>query len=193
MKLRWMAALSIMMASTAVQAAQLPSEQPIKDPDGTTLAILTVCNDCPSGEGQSCYSGAEQGWIDGKPCGKCLIESNFGTVLKYAYDIHITGTLTDPSGKPVKDRFVKAFLPSGWTIRGRTSELGTFRLMLGATADRKSKKPVIADLGTRTDTQKGDDPYYAIFLLPASYKPCAADAMKAGGSKPKAAPKTKKK
>ena len=192
MKLRWTATLSVIMASTALHAAQLPSEQPIKDHEGTTLAILTVCNDCQSGEGKSCYSGAEQGWLNGKPCGKCLIESNFGELLKYPYDLHITGTLTDPSGKPVKDRFVKAFLPSGWSIRGRTSELGTFRLMLGATAERKSKEPLTVDLGTRIDTQKGDDPFYAIFLLPPSFKPCAADAMKAGGTKPKAEPKTKK-
>ena len=186
MKLGWLAALSMMVASTAVSAAQLPDEQAIKDPDGgATLAVLTVCNDCQSGEGKSCYSGAEQGWLDGKPCGKCLIESNYRVLLKYPYDLHIAGTLTDPDGKPVQDRFVQVFLPGGWTVRGRTSEQGAFRLMLGATAERKSKQPLVVNLGTRVDTKKGTDPYYAMFLLPASYKPCSADAMKAQGAKPK--------
>ena len=134
MKLGWIAALSVMMASTAVFAAQLPDEQLVKDPDGgATLAVLTLCNDCQSGEGKACYTGAEQGWLDGKPCGKCLIESNFSVLVKYPYDVHISGTLTDPAGAPVKDRFVQVFLPGGWTVKGRTSERGTFRLMLGAT------------------------------------------------------------
>lgn len=195
MKLWWMAALSVMMAATAVHAMTAPDEQPIKDPDGATLAMLVVCNDCQSGAGKSCASGAEVGWLNGKPCGQCLIESNFGTLLKYPYDLHIKGTLTDPDGKPVKNRFVKAFLPNGWSIRGKTSEAGTFRLMLGATAERKGKEPVIADLGTRVDTTKDEDPYFAIFLLPESYKPCAANAMKSSETKSgdHAKPKAKKK
>ena len=189
MKLGWIAALSVMVASTAGYAAQRSDEHLIKDPDGsTTFAVLTVCNDCRSGEGKSCYSGAEHGWLNGKPCGKCLIDSNYRTLLTYPYDLHITGTLTDPEGNPVKNRFVQVFLPGGWTVRGRTSERGAFRLMLGATADRKSKQPLVVDLGTRVDTQTGTDPYYALFLLPVSYKPCVADAMTSPKAKPKSAP-----
>ena len=189
-----MAALSVMLAHVAVHAAQMPSELPVKDTDGTTLAVVVVCNDCQAGEGTSCYTGAEEGWLDGKPCGKCLLHSNFGAVVKYPYDLQIAGTLTDPNGNPVKNRFVKAFLPSGWTIRTRTSEQGTFRLLLGATAERKSTKPLVADIGTRIDTQTAKDPYYAIFLLPASYKPCTAAAMQPPADKlKKAAPPTGKK
>ena len=43
------------------------------------------------------------------------------------------------------------------------------------------------------DTKKGTDPYYALFLLPESYQPCAADAMKSSGSKPKSGAAAKKK
>jgi hypothetical protein len=195
MKVWWMAAISMMLASTAVHAGQLAGEQPIKDTDGTTIAVLTVCSDCQSEAGKSCYSGAEAGWLAGKPCGKCLIQRNYGEAVNYPYDLQITGTLTDPDGQPVKDRFVKAFLPNGWTIRARTSEKGAFRLMLGATTDRRSREPLVTDLGARIDKQKGDNPYYAIFLLPPSYKPCAADAMTSPGPKPsdRVKPKAKKK
>src|SRR5947207_1850070 len=129
MKLWWMAALSVMMVSAAAHAGS--DEQPIKGPDRVTVAMLTICNDCQSGESATCPSGAEHGWLNGKPCGKCLIDANYGVTLKYPYDVHIVGSLVDPDGKPVKDRFVKAFLPNGWTIRGRSAEQGMFRLMLG--------------------------------------------------------------
>lgn len=191
----WIAALSMMMmASTAAHAAQLPDEVTIKDPDGSgTVAVITLCNDCQSGEGKGCYTGAEDGWFKGAPCGKCLVDSNFRSLLKYPYDLQIIGTLVAPSGEPVKDRFVQVFLPNGWTVRGRTSELGTFRLMLGATADRKAKEPLVTDIGTRIDTKKGTDPYYAMFLLPESYKPCPADAVKSAAPKPKSGSAAKKK
>lgn len=193
MKVGWIVALSMMVASAAGHAAPLPDEQTIKDPDGgAPIAVVTVCNDCQSGEGKSCYSGAEEGWLSGKPCGKCLINSNFGVLLKYPYDLHITGKLTDPDGTPRKGRLVQVFLPSGWTVRARTSDQGSFRLMLGATANRKGKQPLVTDLGTRIDTEKGKDPYYALFLLPVSYKPCAAGAMTAPEAKPQKAPKDKK-
>ena len=193
MKLGWIAAISLVVTSSAGHAAQRPDELLITDPDGgTPLAVLVVCNDCQSGEGQSCYSGAEPGWLNGKPCGKCLIDSNFRPLLKYPYDLQITGTLMDPEGAAVKNRMVQVFLPVGWTVRARTSEQGTFRLLLGATADRKSKQPLVADLGTRIDTQTGKDPYYAMFLLPVAYKPCAADAVKPQGAKAKSPTKVRK-
>ncbi len=186
--------LILIMASTAVRAAQLPDQVPIKDPDGdATLAIITLCNDCKAGDGKGCYTGAEDGWLEGAPCGKCLIESNFRKLLRYPYDLQITGTLVDPQGQPVKDRFVQVFLPNGWTVKGRTSELGTFRLLLGATSDRKGKDPVKTDIGTRVDTKKGDDPYYALFLLPETYNPCPAEAAKPAEAKPKHGAAKKKK
>jgi len=194
-KVGWIAALSLMMmGTTAVRAAELPDQMSIKDPDSNaTLAVITLCNDCKSGAGKGCYTGAEVGWLNGTPCGKCLVDSNFPHLLRYPYDLQITGTLVSPNGQPVKDRFVQAFLPNGWTVRGRTSESGTFRLLLGATGDHKSKESVKTDIGTRVDTKKGTDPYYALFLLPESYQPCAADAMKSSGSKPKSGAAAKKK
>lgn len=185
----WMVVIGTLMA-TAAGAAQLADQQTVQDPEGNTLGVLLLCNDCQSGSGKGCYTGAESGFLNGKPCGKCLIESNYGTVIRYGYDLHVIGTLTDPEGHPVKERFVKLFLPNGWGVRSRTSEQGTFRLMLGATTERKSKDPLVIDVGTRIDSKKGDDPYYAMFLLPETHKPCAE-----GGTKPpaeKGAGKTKK-
>ena len=195
MKLWGMVALSVMLASWAVDAAQVPSEQPIKDTDGTTLAVVVVCNDCQAAKGKTCNTGVEDGWMDGAPCGKCLLQSNLHEAIKYPYDLQIAGTLTDSDGNPVKDRFVKAFLPNGWAIRARTSDKGIFRLLLGATAARKSNKPLLTDIGTRIDAQSAQDAYYAIFLMPPSYKPCAADAMATPALKSKKAakPPSKKK
>ena len=189
MTVRWMAALSVMMVSAAAYASS--NEQPIKGADGVTVAVLANCNDCQSGESATCHSGAEQGWLNGKPCGKCLLDANYGVTLKYPYDVHIVGNLVDPEGKPVKDRFVKAFLPNGWTIRGRTAEQGKFRLMLGATAERQSKEPVVVNLGQHVDTKKGDDQFYSVFILPESYKPCDAAATKSAHTRPGAHPKAK--
>jgi len=172
----WMVMLLGLLA-TAAHAKSLPDQETVKDPDGNTLAVLLLCNDCQSASGKTCYTGAESGFLGGKPCGQCLIESNFGTVIKYPYDLHVIGTLTDPEGKPVKDRFVKLFLPNGWGVRSRTTDQGTFRLMLGATAERKSKEPLVIDIGARVDAKKGD--LYAMFLLPESYKPCLPGAAKA--------------
>jgi len=180
-----MAALCVLMATSAVYAAQLPDEVAIKDPDGGgTLAVIMLCNDCKSGKGKDCSTGAEEGWFNDVPCGKCLLDSNFRSLLRYPYDLQITGTLVGADGQPIKDHFVQVFLPNGWTVKGRTSELGRFRLLLGATGDRKGKQPVITDIGTRVDTKKGTDPY-ALFLLPPSYKPCPPDAAKAAPPKAK--------
>lgn len=177
MKLWWRAALITMMATATAGAASQPDVQPIKDGEGSTFGVLVLCNDCPSGASKKgCHTGAEEGWLEGKPCGKCMLAANYGAQLKYPYDLHVTGTLSDPDGKPVKDRFVKLFLANGWSVRTKTSAQGTFRLTLGATETRKAKQPLVTDLGTRVDSIKGADPYYAIFLLPESYKPCSPEA-----------------
>lgn len=173
MKLGWMAALAMMTVTAAAPAARGAEEIPIKDKDGKTYGVIVLCNDCETGSKKGCNAGAEEGWLNGKPCGKCFLPPNKGTP-EWPYDVHIIGTLTDEAGKPIKDRFVKLFLPNGWGHRTRTYEKGTFRLMLGATAERKSKEPLEIDIGTRVDSQRGADPYFALFVLPQSYKPCAA-------------------
>lgn len=178
MKLRWMAALSLMMATSVAQAAQ-SNEVEVKGKDGESLAKAVVCSDCQSAASKDkCHSGRDSGWLNGKPCGKCLLEVNGPGILRYPYDLHFTGTLVDNAGEPVTNRFVKVFLPNGWGVRTKTSDKGTFRVMLGATADHKGTEPVITDLGKRVDVQKGDAAQYSIYLLPSAYKPCPADAAK---------------
>lgn len=193
----WMAAaVAVMMLVGRVEAF----EHTFKDPDsGATVAVVIGCNDCKSGQGAGCDDGSEAGWFDGKPCGKCLVDSNYGTTIRYPYDVHLVGILTDAEGQPVKDRFVKMFLPNGWGVRTRTMESGAFRMTLGATGERTKKEPVVINIGTHIDSTKGaDDPHFALYLLPENYKPCAADAA-AGGAEgkkpaaPKAAPKAPKK
>jgi len=196
---RWWMAAAVVFAMLAGRVEAF--EHVFKDPDGgETLAVIIGCNDCKSGQGEGCDDGTEAGWRDGKPCGKCLIESNYGTTVRYPYDLHVVGILTDAGGKPVKDRFVKLFLPNGWGVRTRTMENGSFRMTLGATVERKRKEPVIIDIGTHVDSTKGDDDaHFAMYMLPESHKPCPADAgpdgaaSKKPGAKKSDAPKAPKK
>ncbi len=179
MKVWRMAALISVMTSAALQAAVLPGEKEVKAEDGQTLAVVVVCSDCQSVTGKSkkpCEGGAEQGWLDGKPCGKCMLDSNYGVMLRHPYDLHITGKLLDRAGKPVINRFVKLYLANGWSVRSKTTDQGMFRLMLGATAERKSRQPLVTDLGSLVDSRTGKDPEFAMFLLPPAYKPCAQAA-----------------
>jgi hypothetical protein len=180
MRLMWIAGLALLLAAAA-EAGSQSDVMEVKSEDGRIFGVILLCNDCrtPDAKGP-CHTGAEDGWLNGKPCGKCLLESNHEIVLKYPFDIHVVGKLVDAAGKPVKERFIKMFLPNGWGVRTRTMEDGSFRLMLGATADRESKQPLITDVGTRVDSEKGADPHYALFFMPQQYAPCAA----AGQPKP---------
>jgi hypothetical protein len=103
-----------------------------------------------------------------------MITENYGAAFSYPYDLHFIGKLVDAQGQPVKDRFVKVFMANGWNIRSRTAQDGAFRLMLGATAERKSTTPLVINLGTRTDSPKDNKDNYAMFLLPEGYKACPA-------------------
>lgn len=172
----WMAmAMTVVVAGARAQAF----EHVFKDPEsGSTLAKIVACNDCKAGSGKGCDNGAEKGWLEGKPCGKCFLDSNFGVLVRYPYDLQITGKLTNAAGEPIKDRFVKLFMPNGWGVRTRTTEAGTFRMTMGATIERKKKEAVIVDIGTHVDSTKGaDDAQYSLFMLPEDYKPCAADTV----------------
>lgn len=171
MNVRWTVALIAGLVGTLTRAGIAADEIPFKGKGGETLGVVVLCNDCQSGTGKQCHTGAEEGWLSGKACGKCMLESNWGAAPQSPYDMHIMGTLVDTDNKPIKDRFVKLFLANGWGVRTRTDEEGKFRLTLGATMERKGE-PATLDLGTRVDSIKGTDPHYAIFLLPESYKPC---------------------
>ena len=170
-----MVTLALTTAASAVRAESAPDVLRLKGPDGDTLAVVVQCNSCAAQGGSTkCHTGAEEGYLDGQPCGKCMINENFGARLAYPYDIHITGKLVDKDGQPVKNRFVKIFLANGWSVRTRTSDAGTYRLMLGATVERKGSTPLVTDLGTRVDAPKDNKDYYAMFLLPDGYKTCPA-------------------
>jgi len=145
----------------------------VKDPDGNTLAVVLDCNSCAdAAKGKSCSTGVETGFLNGKPCGKCLLDANFPTRIQYGYDLQFLGYLKDEHGQPLKGKFVRLYLPNTWTVRTRTLDDGLFRLLLGATADRKGKGLVIK-LGDRVMPKDSKAAEYALFMLPPNYKPCA--------------------
>jgi hypothetical protein len=189
MKLWWTVGLNILALTVASRAIAAENTRLIKDPDGNTVGLLVICSSCQSSDGSAkrCPAGVQQGWLDGKPCGKCMLVENAGTALHHAYDLHFAGRLVDSGGTPRKQRFVRLFLPNSWTVRTRTGDDGAFLLMLGATETRKSKTPVVVDLGTRVDANPGTEDY-SFYVLPESYKPCPPEAatpaeQKAAGHK----------
>ena len=160
--------LSLAYALPAHAASDL-----VKDPDGKTLAVVIDCNSCQdSAKGKNCQTGADAGYSDGKACGKCLLDANFPTRIPYGYDLQFLGYLKDENGQPLKGKFVRLYLPNTWTVRTRTLDDGLFRLLLGATAERKGKGLVIK-LGDRTMRKDSKASEYALFMLPPDYKPCA--------------------
>ncbi|MFN8627457.1 MAG: hypothetical protein U0587_15955 [Candidatus Binatia bacterium] len=186
--MRWYASvgMSIVVATVAAHAAAAGQTQRVKDPDGNTLAVVLSCDTCKTGsaaKGAHCAAGAEDGWLDGQPCGKCLIAANAQQPLAFGYDIHIVGKLVDGEGNPLKERFVKMFTTAGWSMRSRTADDGSFHFIMGATAERKSQSPVLTDIGSYVDTAKGT-PYYAFFLLPDAYQQCPAVPAAAAPKKP---------
>jgi hypothetical protein len=192
MKSVWVETIGGVLMLSATVALAASTEQPIKDVDGRVMAVLVVCNDCRgSTESKKCHDGADRGFVGGKPCGQCLVKENAGTKFDYPYDLHFNGKLTDDGGNPVKDRFVKVFLANGWSVRTRTGDDGSYRLMLGAIGDRKSKDPMVTDVGTRVDSQKEHAENFSLYLLPEGYKPCTPED--AAAPKPKASHKPKKK
>ena len=178
--------ITLFVATMATQAHAGGQVQPIKDPNGNTLAVVVNCDSCKTaseGKGTPCVAGADDGWLDGQPCGRCLLAANAQQGLMFGYDIHIVGKLVDGAGNPLKERFVKMFTPAGWSMRARTTDDGSFHFIMGATAERKSQSPVLSDVGTHADTAKGT-PYYTFFLLPESFQQCpAAPAPKTSGNK----------
>lgn len=191
MKLWWIGAVGLMCASSVASAVPLRDQIEVRDSDNAHYATIVFCNDCKSPDEATakkpCNPGALDGWVDGKPCGDCLMKSNFGTVIKYPRDIVVTGTLVDKDGKLISGRFVKLFTPNGWGFRTKTSGSGSFRLTLGATGERaKGAKPLIVDVGQRIDSVTANDENFSLYLLPPNYAPCS-------GSKPEPAAAPKKK
>ena len=171
--MRLMGVLVLMLVSLVAPAGA--TTDLVKDPDGNTLAVVVDCNSCqnPAAKGAKCETGAEDGFLDGKPCGKCLLDANYPTRIPYAYDLQFMGYLKDENGQPLKGKFVRLYLPNTWTVRTRTTDDGLFRLLLGATVERKGKAQIIK-LGDRIMPKDSKAPEYALFMLPENYKPCGA-------------------
>lgn len=178
--MRVMGLFILLLLAAAVPAGA--AQDLVKDPDGKTLAVVVDCNTCKNpGAGERCETGTDDGFNDGKPCGKCLLDANFPARIPYPYDLQFTGYLKDETGQPMKGKFVRLYLPNTWTVRTRTADDGMFRLLLGATAERKGKALTIK-LGDRVMRKDSKASEYALFMLPENYKPCDADA--ANVSKP---------
>jgi hypothetical protein len=166
--MRWMGSL---LALGLLIAPAYAAQNAIQSPDGKTLALILDCNSCRRGKtGGDCKSGVEKGYHSSAACGQCLVVSNYGTRIPYGYDLQIFGHIKDKDGKPLSGKFVKLLLPNSWTMRTRTTADGMFRLMLGATADRKGG-PIKVELGDRTmSADQTTD--YLLYMMPPHYKPC---------------------
>ena len=180
------AAVSVLVAVATVQVARAGVQQ-IKDPDGNAVGVVVTCETCRNGAEQACPLGTEKGWVDGLACGDCLMSANMRERLLYHYDLHITGKLVSAAGAPMKDRFLRLFFSNGWTVRARAAEDGSFHLMMGATAEKKGKQPLVVDLGSLRDYGQGN--YFALYFLPPEYHPCAEPSPAAGHAAKKRAKK----
>lgn len=171
------AVLLALVVSAPMAQAKIPvsDEMKVKDSEGNVFAVVV---DCPRSD--PTFGGSQEGTIGPDRCGQCLIESNWGTMLKYPYDLHIKGMLLDENGEPVAQQMIQFFLPNGWTVKTRSADTGYFRILLGATAERKSPDPLTTDIGTKKMSKQRDkSDIYALYLMPESFKPCAEkDAKK---------------
>ena len=171
--------MMLMVVASSAVVGTMTDEERIKNPDGSTAAIIVTCNTCradqKSAAQDTCLPGATDGFWDGQPCGDCLLKSNFGFHAVHAYDLQFTGHLNDSSGKPLTGQFVKIVEPNGWAFTSRTGEDGMFRIMVGATVARVGNTPVTKDLGTFTaKPKKGKEGAFAFYLLPEHFKPCSS-------------------
>lgn len=169
----WMKTVITFSLSALLLPAMVSAKSAVlKDPDGKSIAVVMSCSSCKGEKGEQCITGVEDGFNGEAACGQCAMKSNFGTRISYAYDVLIMGNLKDEKGEPVRGRFVKLFLPNTWTVRTRTGDDGLFRLLLGATAERKGK-PLVVQLGDLKTTKDSKAEYYALFMVPEDHKPCA--------------------
>lgn len=159
----------VLALGAVVAEAKIPVSEEMKVKEGDTVYGVVV--DCPQAD--PTFGGSEDGKIGPDRCGQCLIEANWGATLKYPYDLHIKGTLLDEAGKPIANRLVHFFLPNGWVVKTRTTDTGYFRILLGATAERKSDKPLTTDIGTKKMRNDNKAEYYALYLMQENFKPCA--------------------
>ena len=182
MKMWWSVAIGAAALASVSHATPLNNEVLLKDGDGKVLAVAVLCNECqtnPTDSSKTCHSGAVDGYLDGKPCGSCLLESNWGVLIRYPRDLSVIGRLVKDNGEPAKKHYVKMFLPNGWSVRTQTREDGHFRMNMGATAEREKGDPLVIDIGEWSDSEHSGENQFSIYLMPASYNPCPkAEAAK---------------
>jgi hypothetical protein len=179
------AALVLTLSTVAAEAkTTIPESNKVKDKDGNVYAVVL---DCPQSD--PAFGGSEEGKLGGERCGQCLVNSNWGTQVRTPYDLTVKGVLVDEDGQPLKNRMIEFFMANGWTIKTRTTDTGFYRILMGATQERKSKENLVTDLGTKKMRKDSKASYYALFLLPENFKPCADQAKPKGSGQPKAAPK----
>jgi hypothetical protein len=178
MKLWWIVALGVGLAAVA-HAAPQGTRIEIKNAEGEPLGQLLLCSTCETvGEdaGKKCHEGAENGWLDAKACGSCLLKSNWGVMVRHKRDLVITGRLVLDDGTPAKKHYVKLFLPNGWGHRTQAGDDGKFLLRMGATAERVKGAPLTIDLGDRVDVTHEGNNQFSIFLMPDAFVACADGA-----------------
>lgn len=170
---KWILVATTLASCIAASTTLARDPVPVRDKAGKVWAEVVVCNDCKTAGESGCYEGAEVGFLNGRPCGKCFVDKNYGKMVPIPYDVHYVGTLVDPNGAPVKERFVKLFVQNGWGHRTATRPDGGFRIITGATGERKSNEPIVVDLGRMVDQQKdATDRYFSLFLLSPDHTPC---------------------
>ncbi len=165
----WMAVLAVYVLTTTAAGAAITitDGMRLKDDSGHTYAVIV---DCP--QPGTTFGGSDASKIGKDRCGQCLIDANWGTFIPHPYDVVITGTLVDEKGEPVKDQLIQMYLPNGWTVKTRSAATGYFRMVMGATEERKSDQPISLDLGKRHLKKDAPQPYYALYMLPEHFKPC---------------------
>jgi hypothetical protein len=166
--------------------AEIPIADPmrIRGQDNTVYAVIVDCPqpDAGSGPEAATFGGAEEGRIGNERCGACLIDANWGTHLLYPQELMISGKLLDENDQPRAKTMVRFFLPNGWSVKTRTLDDGYFRVMLGATAERKSNEPIKVDVGVRRLKRSKEIPYYAMYILPEHFKPCPPEKPRRSGA-----------
>lgn len=175
MKALWMIALVV--AAAPARALAAPVEVPLKDDNGKVLAVAVVCNECRGAERQQskkCCDGTKDGWLGDRRCGDCLLESNWGVLIRYPRDLSVVGRLVKEDGQAAAGHYVKMFLPNGWSVRTQTRDDGTFRMNLGATMEREKGAPLVLDIGERVDRPQNNNEQFFFYLMPDAYNPCAS-------------------
>ena len=170
----WVATAAVYLFLTLNAQAGIPvtDDMKLKGEDGQTYAIVVDCPQEGSTKKGIVFGGSEDSMVGKARCGQCLINANYGAKLIYPFDLHIKGVLVDENGAPLKGKMLQFHFPIGWTVKTRTSDTGYFRILMGATAERKSDAMLEKDLGKLHMKKDSKMPFYALYVLPPDFRPC---------------------